>query len=206
MPHPWTMFRWPGTPGLPFSLSLHVADSQASPGPWEQLGRERGRKRVCARIHPFRLREVPAMINPEWEGDVAFYELLFGTWLSYALLVLVWEKLLRRKLDEWKYALITLLGGAAFLINHYFQYSSFWVYLINIYTLAFWIVYCRLSMRGAGGSRLWQTCAAASAILFTFAFIGFEMIARTGVEAGIHEFWFMLSWRGRNTSAQSQPG
>ena len=156
------------------------------------------------------------MIDPAWEGPVAFYELLFGTWLSYILLLVIWEKLLRRPLAEWKYALITLMGGAAFLINHYFQYSGVWLYLINIYTVLFWIIYCRLTMRGAGRSRWWQVAAAGSAILFTVAYIGFEMIARAGVSAGLSEFWFMLGayigfaaiilWRGRAASTQPATG
>jgi len=66
------------------------------------------------------------VIDPEWQGKVAFYELVYGTWLSYAFLVLAWERVLRQPLAEWKYALITFLGASAFGVNHYFQFSPFY--------------------------------------------------------------------------------
>lgn len=152
------------------------------------------------------------MIDPAWQGKVEFYELVFGTWLSYAFLVILWERGLKAPLPEWKYVLITFLGASAFWINHYFQFAPFWLLLINGYTVVFVIAYYWIAVRGRGQSWLWRVGATSTAVLFTVAFIGFENIARFGVAMGCHEFWFMFSalfgflwlifWRGpRQASA-----
>ena len=136
-----------------------------------------------------------------------FYELLYGSWLSYLFLVLVWEYLLRAPLAEWKYLLILLLGAAVFLINHYFQYAPLWLWAINIYTLVFLIVYYVICVRNQPRSVCWKVAATSSAVVFTIAYIGFENIARYFVDQlGYNEFWFALTafigfialilWRG----------
>ena len=80
------------------------------------------------------------MIDSAWQGNVNFYELVFGTWLSYIFLVQIWERVLKAPLPEWKYALITFLGAGAFWINHYFQHAPFYGPLLNVYTLSFLVV------------------------------------------------------------------
>ena len=147
------------------------------------------------------------MIDPAWAGKVQFYELLFGTWTVYVFLVLVWEQLLRQPLAEWRYMLITLLGAGAFWINHYFQYAPFWLVTLNVYTLGFLVLYWLIGIQGQARSWGWRVGALLTAVLFTVAFIGFEQLARLGVERyGVHEFYFMLGsffgfagvilWRG----------
>ncbi len=151
-------------------------------------------------------------IDPNWEGAVKFYELLYGTWLTYIFLVLYWEKVLRQPLPEWRYMLLNLAGAAAFLVNHYFQNSPFYsgsFGMLSLYTYAFLAAWYFLAVRGHGRSLLWQAGAMASAILYTLAFIGFEWLARLGVDRlGWSEFWFtfgaylgfafIILWRGRN--------
>ena len=134
------------------------------------------------------------MINPEWEGAVTFYELVFGTWLTYIFLVLLWEKVLRTPLEEWRYILINFFGAGAFWINHYFQRADFYSTLLNIYTIIFLSLWWIYGVKPhANRSLAWKTGATLSAIIYTIAFIGFEYIARIGVEKlNIHEFWFML--------------
>lgn len=155
------------------------------------------------------------IIDPTWEGTVQFYELVFGTWLAYGFLVLMWERALRRPLAEWKYVLITFLGASAFWINHYFQHAPFWAWLLNIYTLIFLISYYFIAVREQPGSMRWRAGATLTAVIFTVAFILFENIARFGVDRfGISEFWFMLIaffgflalifWRGHAHPAQSE--
>ncbi|MEE4184264.1 MAG: hypothetical protein V2J12_00710 [Gammaproteobacteria bacterium] len=150
-------------------------------------------------------------IDPAWEGQVQFYELLYGTWLAYLFLVLLFEKAFRQPLDEWRYVLINFIGAGAFWVNHYFQRADFWLTLINLYTLAFIVVWYFVCVRPARRPRAWQVGATFAAILYTAAFIGFENIARYGVDtAGIAEFWFMLAayigfvgiivWRGTRTA------
>ena len=67
------------------------------------------------------------VIDPAWGGKVQFYELLFGTWTVYIFLVLLWEKVLRAPLPEWRYVLMNFMGAGAFWINHYFQKAPLWM-------------------------------------------------------------------------------
>ena len=151
-------------------------------------------------------------INPAWQGDVTFYELVYGTWLTYALLVLIWERALRQPLAEWKYILITFLGASFFWINHYFQNAPLYPWLLNGYALVFLFVYYRIAVAPQTRGAVWKTLATITAVVFTVSFIGFEFIARIGVQRGINEFWFMAAayfgflwliwWRGARRSVR----
>lgn len=152
-------------------------------------------------------------IEDAWAGKVDFWELLFGTWTVYVFLVLWFEKVLRRPLAEWRYVMITFLGGSAFWINHYFQKAPFWLTMINVYTLAFLVAWWLVAVRGAQRSTGWAVGAMASAVLFTIVYIAFEQVARVGVERlGMHEFCFMtlsflgfvgiIWWRGHASAAR----
>ena len=121
-----------------------------------------------------------------------FYELVFGTWLAYIFLVLMWERVLKAPLPEWKYVLVTFLGAGAFWVNHYFQHAPFYQELLNSYTVAFLVAYYSVCVRPLRRSPGWTIAATLGAIVFTVAFILFENIARFGVNRGINEFWFML--------------
>ncbi len=132
------------------------------------------------------------MINPDWEGTVQFYELIFGTWLAYGFLALMWERVLRCPLDEWKYILITFMGAGAFWINHYFQHAPLYPLALNIYTACFITAYYLVAVRGQARALAWRVGATLSSIVFTVAFILFENISRFVVAIGIHEFWMML--------------
>jgi hypothetical protein len=145
-------------------------------------------------------------IDPAWQGDVTFYELVYGTWLTYGFLVLMWERGLRVTLPEWQYVLITFLGASFYWVNHYFQRAPFYVWLLNGYTLTFLVTYFLVCVRPQARSLTWKIGATLTAVLFTVGFIGFENIARAGVKRGVDEFWFMLTayfgflaliiWRG----------
>jgi signal transduction histidine kinase len=154
-------------------------------------------------------------IDPTWAGKVQFYELLFGTWLVYIFLVLMWEKVLRQPLAEWRYVMIVFLGASAFWINHYFQKAPAWVVMINVYALLFFIAYWFIGIGPQRRSIGWKLGALLSALVFTVAYIFFEQIARFGVEKiGMHEFCFMtltffgmvgvIWWRGRARSGGSE--
>jgi len=148
-------------------------------------------------------------IDPAWQGQVEFYELVYGTWLSYIFLTLMFEKALGETLDEWRYVLLNFVGAGAFWVNHYFQYSDFWLILINVYTVFFLYVWWIMGISPvADRSKGWKAAAFFGGIVYTFAFIGFENIARYGVDTlGYSEFWFMLTsylgfvgvivWRGK---------
>lgn len=153
-------------------------------------------------------------IDPAWEGKVQFYELLYGTWLTYIFLVIYWEKALRQPLEEWRYMMLTLIGAAAFLVNHYFQSSPFysgWFGMLSLYSYAAWALWWQIGVRGHDRSIWWQIGAIASFWVFTPAFIAFEYISRIGVDRfGYSEFWFMLTaylgfagiilWRGKRSA------
>ena len=139
-------------------------------------------------------------LESSWQGKVEFYELIFGTWLVYAFLVSLWERVLREPLAEWRYAMLTFLGAGAFWVNHYWLRapSPVWLILINLYTVFFLTSWWWLTVRGKSRSMLWKLGAMASAIVFTVVFILFEQLARHGVEQwGMHEFcWMTISFFG----------
>lgn len=152
-------------------------------------------------------------LESSWQGKVEFYELIFGTWLVYAFLVSLWERVLREPLAEWRYAMLTFLGAGAFWVNHYWLRapSPVWLILINLYTVFFLTSWWWLTVRGRSRSLRWKLGAMASAIVFTVVFILFEQLARHGVEQwGMHEFCWMtisffgfvwlIGWRGRAVS------
>ncbi len=133
------------------------------------------------------------MLDPSWRGRVNFYELIFGTWLSYCFLIFMWERFFKTFLEEWRYVMITFLGASFFLINHYFQNAPFYRGLLIGYTLVFLSAYYLVGVNPMSGSLLKKALATLSGIVFTIAFILFESLARWGVENyGIDEFWFML--------------
>lgn len=134
------------------------------------------------------------VIDPAWAGKVQFYELLFGTWTVYIFLVLLWEKVLRAPLPEWRYVLMNFMGAGAFWINHYFQKAPFWLAMLNTYTVVYLVAWWWLGVRGQPRPAWWQAVATLSALVYTAAFIGFEQLARLGVDGyGVNEFWFMAA-------------
>lgn len=154
-------------------------------------------------------------IDAGWQGDVQFYELVFGTWLIYIFLVLLWERLLRERLQEWCYVMITFLGASFFWVNHYFQHAPFYGFLLNGYAFAFLAIYWNITVRGKARSLAWKTGATLTAVLFTVAFIAFEQLARLGVRRfGLDEFLFMaisyfgfiglILWRRRASRPATQ--
>ena len=81
------------------------------------------------------------MYDESWVGFRAFYELAFGTPIAYLFLLFVWKKLFKANHPGWKYALITLIGGSFFILNHYFFHAPFYSLLARSYAVIFLIVY-----------------------------------------------------------------
>jgi len=134
------------------------------------------------------------VIDPAWAGKVQFYELLFGTWTVYIFLVLLWEKVLRAPLAEWRYVLMNFMGAGAFWINHYFQKAPLWLVMLNAYTVIFLVVWWWTGVKSQRRSVAWKVGATLCALVYTVAFIGFEQLSRFGVEHyGVNEFWFMAA-------------
>jgi hypothetical protein len=133
------------------------------------------------------------MIEESWRGDLQLRELVFSAWLAYVLLALMWERVLRERLAEWKYLLIIVLGAGCYWIDYYFLRAPFYWWLINGYALAFWVCYYFIAVRGRG-SLIWTIVAALSAIPFTGVFM---MLAESGkllvTRLGVHEFWLVLA-------------
>jgi hypothetical protein len=103
------------------------------------------------------------MIDTAWQGTVEFYELVFGAWLAYIFLVLMWERVLKAPLPEWKYALITFLGAGAFWVNHYFQHAPLYQELLNSYSVAFLVVYYSVCVRPQRRAAGWTVAATLTA-------------------------------------------
>ena len=139
------------------------------------------------------------MYDESWKGFRAFYELAFGTPFAYLFLLLVWKKGFRADHPGWKYALITLVGGSFFIINHYFFHAPFYSLLARGYALVFLVLYYVLLIRPHGFSPLRQLAAVVSAVLFTAVYIGTEEIARALADGRmlngimIPEFVFVLA-------------
>lgn len=127
-----------------------------------------------------------------WQGPIAFHELLFGCWLIYITLVLVWERLLKEKLPEWKYMLLVISGASFFVINHYYFFSPFYVWLINSYSLVYYLLWYWIGLRQPKRSSAWKVMGMVYALASTVVFVGYEMLARFIVNKGVHESWLLV--------------
>ena len=138
------------------------------------------------------------MIEASWEGKVQFYELAFGTWIAYLFLVFMWRRVFKIQHDGWRYALITLIGGSFYIINHYFQLAPFYNVLINSYTIVFSVVYYVVLVKPLDCSLIKKVLCFLSSFLFTIVYIAAESLARFLKEGrlipGVHipEFLFLL--------------
>ncbi len=138
------------------------------------------------------------MIEKSWEGPRAFYELAFGSWIAYLFLLFLWKKILRAEHEGWKYALITLVGGSFYIINHYFFNAPFYFPLIGNYAVLFFIVYYCLLVKPLTCSLVKKTAAFLSAVIFTLVYIMAENVARFLAQGslipGVHvpEFIFIV--------------
>jgi len=138
------------------------------------------------------------MYDEEWKGFRAFYELAFATPVAYLFLLFIWKKLFHADHAGWKYALITLVGGSFFILNHYFFHAPFYSLLARSYAVIFLIVYYILLIRPHAFSVPKQIAAVISAVVFTLVYIGVEEIARALADGRmlnglmIPEFIFVL--------------
>ena len=138
------------------------------------------------------------MIDASWEGKVQFYELAFGTWIAYLFLVFMWRRFFKIQHDGWRYALITLIGGSFYIINHYFQLAPFYNVLINSYTIVFSVVYYIVLVKPLDCSLIKKVLGFLSSVLFTIVYMAAESLARLLKEGrlipGVHipEFLFLL--------------
>ena len=139
------------------------------------------------------------MYDEAWQGFRAFYELAFGTPIAYLFLLFVWKKLFKADHPGWKYALITLVGGSFFILNHYFFHAPFYSLLARSYAVIFLLVYYVLLIKPLGLTYLRRFLAVISAIIFTGVYIGAEEVARALADGRmlngvmIPEFVFVLS-------------
>ena len=118
------------------------------------------------------------MYSEEWKGFRAFYELAFGTPIAYLFLLFIWKKLFKADHEGWKYALITLVGGSFFILNHYFYHAPFYSLLARSYAVIFLILYYFLLIRPHDFSVIKKIIAVLSAVVFTGVYIGAEEVAR----------------------------
>jgi len=138
------------------------------------------------------------MIDKSWEGTVQFYELAFGTWIAYLFLLFIWKRVFKVDHDGWKYALITLVGGSFYIINHYFMHAPFYIPLINSYTILFLILYYYILVKPLTFSFIKKTAAFLSSVLFTIVYMLAESMARFLAQGrlipGVHvpEFLFLV--------------
>jgi hypothetical protein len=138
------------------------------------------------------------MYDESWEGFRAFYELAFGTPVAYLFLLFVWKKLFRATHPGWKYALITLVGGSFFILNHYFFHAPFYSLLARSYAVIFLVLYYVLLIKPLEFSIARQFAGVISAVFFTGIYIAAEEVARALADGRmlnglmIPEFVFVL--------------
>jgi len=138
------------------------------------------------------------MIDKNWEGYRQFYELAFGTWIAYFFLAFIWKRIFNVAHERWKYALITLVGGSFYIINHYFFYAPFYRPLIYSYTIVFFILYYCILVKPLTFSFIKKTMAILSSGIFTIVYIMAEDLARFLAQGrlipGVHvpEFIFLV--------------
>jgi hypothetical protein len=139
------------------------------------------------------------MYDEAWQGFRAFYELAFGTPIAYLFLRFIWKKLFKADHEGWKYALITLVGGSFFILNHYFFHAPFYSLLARSYAVVFLVIYYILLIKPLGFSLIRQFIAVLSAVVFTGIYIGAEEVARALADGRmlngvmIPEFVFVLA-------------
>ena len=118
------------------------------------------------------------MIDKSWEGFRQFYELAFGTWIAYLFLVFIWKRLFKVEYDGWRYALVTLIGGSFYIINHYFFFAPFYRPLIYSYSIVFFTLYYYILVRPLKFSVIKKSAAFLSSVFFTILYIMAENLAR----------------------------
>ena len=151
---------------------------------------------------------------PEWAGRVHFFELVFGTWIFYLFTIFLFQVILKTKLPEWRYQLLTFFSASFFLINHYYQEAPFYRVLLYGYTGVYAVIWYFVGisqMKSKAWLKILLTLVTGT--VATFAFITFEHIAQWGVEGKLipghemNEYIFMLIsyvayiaiiiWRGK---------
>jgi hypothetical protein len=138
------------------------------------------------------------MIDKSWEGFRQFYELAFGSWIAYLFLLFVWKKLFKTDHEGWKYALITLVGGSNYIINHYFYYAPFYRPLTHSYTIFFLILYYTIMVKPLSFPFLKKTAAFLSSVIFVIVYIMAEEVARHLAQGSlipgvnVPEFFFLV--------------
>ncbi len=131
--------------------------------------------------------------NPAWGGPIAFHEMLFGCWLAYITLIFIWERLLKEQLPEWKYIFFLVSGASFFVINHYYNLAPFYLWVINIYSVAYFTLWYWLGLNQSDKPIAWKLAGLVLAALFSVLFIGYELSARLIVGLGVHESWVLAA-------------
>jgi hypothetical protein len=117
-------------------------------------------------------------MDKSWEGYRQFYELAFGSWIAYLFLLYIWKRLLKADHEGWKYALVTLVGGSFYIINHYFFFAPFYRPLIFSYAVVFMIFYYSVLVKPLDFPVMKKIAAFLSAVIFTIVYIMAENVAR----------------------------
>jgi len=137
-------------------------------------------------------------MDKSWEGYRQFYELAFGSWIAYLFLLYIWKRLLKADHEGWKYALVTLVGGSFYIINHYFFVAPFYRPLIFSYAVVFMIFYYSVLVKPLDFPVMKKIAAFLSAVIFTIVYIMAENVARYLAQGrlitGVHvpEFIFLV--------------
>ena len=109
------------------------------------------------------------------------------------MLVVIWEKLLKHRLPEWKYILFLVSGASAFVINHYYNYAPFYYWVINTYTVIWFLLWYWLGLKQAEKPVIWKMLGLAYGVVFSVVYIAFERSAREIVSTGIHASWVLAA-------------
>eukprot|EP01098_Paradermamoeba_levis_P000051 TRINITY_DN1005_c0_g1_i1.p1 TRINITY_DN1005_c0_g1~~TRINITY_DN1005_c0_g1_i1.p1 ORF type:complete len:215 (-),score=61.03 TRINITY_DN1005_c0_g1_i1:1101-1700(-) len=125
-----------------------------------------------------------------WEGEEpAFYELAFGSWLSWLCLFYGWrlvEKIVKKvqtPIEVWRLGLVHLLGASFYVVNHYFPNAPFYKYLLYGYAAVFYVLFYFILVHHQMKDILPFVCrlglVLVPATVYTILFILTENIARS---------------------------
>eukprot|EP00301_Raphidiophrys_heterophryoidea_P023073 c7067_g1_i1.p1 GENE.c7067_g1_i1~~c7067_g1_i1.p1 ORF type:complete len:199 (+),score=38.14 c7067_g1_i1:57-599(+) len=133
----------------------------------------------------------------------AFYELFFGCWASWFVLLFLWTNIVRKVESKDQYlrlVLMHIMGSSFYLVNHYLGNAPLGKQILWGYAAVFFVIFFLTMFVLAPPNDSLHTKSPVAAlgvisvsVVYTFAYIAFEQLARVLHEkAGIPELFIQM--------------